>query len=152
MKRIIIDSIVLVMAFLILSCRSSVIEFDLETNTVYTLENYPIEMLHIYMENARKSFCIFKVDTLSGSSRIKLDSLGENYKIIVERSSNLLPLEDSKSMWFVPSEIYEISHSYGDAATSTIFVVTDENGKVRRWFKNRQDYEKQIIDMENNKK
>ena len=56
------------------------------------------------------SFFIANVDTLEASSRIRLDSLGKNYRIVKEKSD--FPLQEMyENIPFVPSEKYEIYHA-----------------------------------------
>ena len=132
---------VLFLALFLSACNSNVIEFDINTNTVYTVDKYPISSLHVIMEKSNMNFWISKVDTLEGSSRIQLDSLGKNYKIEKDK-----PYHTSSDWYnnipFVPNEIYEIRHcSIGDAAQCVIYIFTDENSKVKEVM-TRYEYEK----------
>ena len=96
--------------YFLCSCHSNKIEYDLQTNTVYTVEKYPIQELNINMLKSQKSFWITKIDTLQGSSCIKLDSLGVNYNIV--ETSNRLPFQNENvKIPFVPNETYEIYHA-----------------------------------------
>jgi hypothetical protein len=126
---------VLIAVFFLCACHSNQIWFDCQTNTVYSVEDYPIRELNVTMVNAKKSFWISKIDTLKGESCIKLDSLGKSYKI-VEDSVRLLPLKKYDNIPFVPFETYEIYHaSIGDASACIIYVQTDENGKANKVLK-----------------
>ena len=110
------------------SCDSNVIGFNQESNTVYTIDNYPISSLLINMEKSKMHFRIRKVVSLKGSTCIKLDSLGDNYKIESVRGFKA-PM--GKNVPMLPLEIYEISHSsIGDAASCIIYVLTDKDGRV----------------------
>lgn len=123
------------MIFLLDACQSNQIGFDPETNTVYSVDNYPIRELNIVMEKAKKSFWITKVDTLEGLPRIRLDSLGKNYKIVTV-TNKMQPKKQLSNIPFVPSETYEIYHaSIGDASACIIYVLTDENGMVNKVLK-----------------
>ena len=123
------------MIFLLDACQSNQIGFDPETNTVYSVDNYPIRELNIVMEKAKKSFWITKVDTLEGLPRIRLDSLGKNYKIVTVTNKMQFKKQLS-NIPFVPSETYEIYHaSIGDASACKIYVLTDENGRVNKVLK-----------------
>lgn len=130
---------VLFIALFLYACRSNQIEFDPDTNTVYSVDNYPIRKLNVVLIQSKKSFWINKVDTLEGSSRIKLDSLGENYIINSDTNNihnKLFFLKKIDKIPFVPSETYEIYHaSIGDASACIIYVLTDEKGKVNRVMK-----------------
>ena len=64
---------VLIAVFFLCACHSNQIWFDCQTNTVYSVEDYPIRELNVTMVNAKKSFWISKIDTLKGESCIKLD-------------------------------------------------------------------------------
>lgn len=82
------------------------------------------------MENTGLYFRIVKVDSLEGSCRIKLDSIGRNYKIVPIRGFNA-PM--GKDVPIIPSETYEIYHSsIGDAAAGIIYVLTDKNGRANK--------------------
>lgn len=118
--------------YFLCSCHSNKIEYDLQTNTVYTVENYPIQELNINMLKSQKSFWITKIDTLQGSSCIKLDSLGVNYNIV--ETSNRLPFQNENvKIPFVPNETYEIYHaSIGDASACTIYINTNERGNTEK--------------------
>ena len=72
--------------FLLYACHSNQIRFAPETNTIYTVDNYPIRKLNVVMENAKLNFSITRVDTLEGSPYIKLDSIGDNYEIVPEQA------------------------------------------------------------------
>lgn len=135
-KEVIIDIFGLVIVFLFSACYNNMIGFDPDTNTVFSVDNYPIKTLDVVMENSKMSFYIANVDTLEASSRIKLDSLGKNYRIVKEKS-DFPPQERYENIPFVPSEKYEIYHASGDASSCVIYIFTDENGrvnKVKKWF------------------
>jgi len=122
--------------FLLYACHSNQIRFAPETNTIYTVDNYPIRKLNVVMENAKLNFSITRVDTLEGLPYIKLDSIGDNYEIVEETNKllyRLIPQKKYCNIPFVPSEVYGIYHSSnGDASTCIIYILTDENGKVNK--------------------
>ncbi len=141
MRRKIYSSLLMgiIMCFLY-SCGNNVIEFDSETNVVYTTDNYPISSLEIEMEKSKMYFRIVKVNSTEGLTSIKIDSLGNNYKIEPIKGFKA-PMENNVPM--LPSEIYEIYHSsIGDAAACIIYVLTDKAGRVNRVM-SRYEYEKQ---------
>lgn len=144
-KESIINSIlVLILVFSLSACNSNVIGFDINTNTVYTVDNYPISSLHVIMEKSNMNFWVTKVDTLEGSSCIKLDSLGNNY-IIEKNKPYHTSLDWYNNIPFVPNEIYEIRHcSIADAAHCVIYIFTDENSKVNKVM-TKYEYEKNRI-------
>ena len=129
-RRIYYILLVGIIMFFLSSCDSNVIGFNQESNMVYTIDNYPISSLLINMEKSRMYFEIVKVDSLKGSTCIKLDSLGDNYKIESIRGFKA-PM--GKNVPMLPLEIYEINHSsIGDAASCIIYVLTDKDGRVDR--------------------
>ena len=84
-------------------------------------------------------FSIVKVDSLAGSTNIRIDSLGDNYKIEPIKGFEA-PM--GKNVPMVPSEIYKIYHSsIGDAAVCIIYVLTDKAGRVNRVM-SRYEYDK----------
>ncbi len=130
-----------------MSCHSNLIWFDSETNTVYTVEDYPISKLYIYLKKSKLDFYITKADTLEGLPRIKLDSIGKNYEV-TETTNKLLNKfllqRRYTNIPFIPLETYEITHiTIGDAASSVIYLLTDENGRVNKVMK-RYEYESKL--------
>ena len=118
------------------NCYNNQIWYEPETNTVYSVDNYPIRTLDVVLEKSKMSFWVANVNTSEASSRIKLDSLGKHYKIIEEKS-DYPQQERYENIPFVPSEKYEIYHASGDASSCTIYFYTDENckvNKVKRWY------------------
>ena len=139
-RKIYSSLLVLIILLFLSSCDSNVIGFNQESNTVYTIDNYPISSLLINMEKSKMHFRIRKVDSLKGSTCIKLDSLGDNYKIESIRGFKA-PM--GKNVPMLPLEIYEINHSsIGDAASCIIYVLTDKDGRVNKVMR-RYEYEKQ---------
>ena len=89
--------------------------------------------------NAKRSFWITQVDTLEGSSRIRFDSIGNNYEIVEDTHKFLnrfLPPKRDKNIPLVPFETYELNHVFdGDAATGTIYLLTNKDCKVYKVMK-----------------
>ena len=131
--------LVFVMTLFLSSCHSNVIGFDPNSFTVYTVDNYPIIRLHVYMENAKMSFHISKVEKVKGSTSVKLDSLGNIYQAPKEY----------KNIPIVASETYEILHSsIGDATAYRLYFVTDGRGRVNKVYRKQGEEGPEIILME----
>ena len=129
-----------IIMFFLSSCGNNVIGFNPETNTVYTIDNYPISSLEINMEKSKMFFSIVKIDSTEGSTCIKIDSLGDNYKIEPIKKFKA-PM--GKNVPMLPLETYEIYHSsIGDAAACIIYLLTDKTGRVKQVM-SRYEYENQ---------
>ncbi len=120
------------------ACQSSEIGYDIATNTVYTIDGYPISELNVVLKNAGMSFWVTKVDTLEGNPCLKLDSIGENY-MLTEGNRRFQPFH-YRSIPFIPCEIYEICHASGDASSCILYIFTDKNSRVMKVMK-RYEYE-----------
>ena len=93
-----------------------------------------------YREDNKKVSASDLVNSTEVLTSIKIDSLGNNYKIEPIKGFKA-PMENNVPM--LPSEIYEIYHSsIGDAAACIIYVLTDKAGRVNRVM-SRYEYEKQ---------
>ena len=140
--------LVFVMTLFLSSCHSNVIGFDPNSFTVYTVDNYPIIRLHVYMENAKMSFHISKVEKVNGSTSVKLDSLGNYYRIVADGNIYQAPKE-YKNIPIVASETYEILHSsIGDATAYRLYFVTDGRGRVNKVYRKQGEEGPEIILME----
>lgn len=125
--------LVLVLIQYLSSCHSNEIGFDAETHTIYTIDNYPINRLSIYMINADKYFIISKMNKKSGTTWIRLDSIGEDYEIGIDKRNQFLKSSENKKIPMIPSEIYEIEHySIGGATPCVIRVMTDKKGRIKK--------------------
>ena len=111
------------------------------------VEDYPISKLYIYLKKSKLDFYITKADTLEGLPRIKLDSIGKNYEVTETTNkllNKLLLQKRFTNIPFIPLETYEITHiTIGDAASSVIYLLTDENGRVNKVMK-RYEYESKL--------
>ncbi len=121
-----------------MACRDNKILLDKENATIYSKGGHIIDFLYINLSNSGQSYSIVKKFGSKGCSKIKLDSLNQDYYIldylIIINNLDFTQANEDHVIYklpFIPNEDYKVINvSERDASPSMIEFKTNELGKI----------------------
>lgn len=121
-------SIIFTLLFLLISCLSNAISFDIEKQSIVSSNSKGMRNIYITNEINRDYYRISWEDSLRNSpSEINLLKIKKGYKIYSGWQSKQIEINNFK---LKPNSVYIIERSQGDATSSKIKIWTNKTSNI----------------------